>query len=259
LTNSSGTQTIATGNLALTLGTLTLGSSGHASSLKIFPVGAASGAFFIIPLNSAGNFNTTVSNAAMGQSTVFSLNDPGATTSNIGVTTGATVSGNFLQASGVAGQFTDSGVAVAGLQLNASGTISAANFQGMYATPVQLIAAPSAGLGILVLSAYLELVFATAAPASGGAIIFQYGNTVHGAGVNTIINGGTTTIAATFATTATVNQWTTLENGANIGTTASSTTTALGVFLSNATGAFTANGGTSSIRWAINYMIVPMV
>ena len=259
LTNNATTQTIATGNLALTVGTLTLGSSGHASSLTIFPITASNGSFSIIPLNIAGNFTATLSNANIGQSTVYSLPDAGAATSNIAVTSGATVANNFVMASGVAGQITDSGVAVAGLQLNASGTISAAAFQGMYATPVQLIAAPAAGFGILVFSAYLEIVFATAAPASGGAIIFQYGNTVHGAGVNTIANGGTLTIAATFATTAAVNQWTTLANGANIATTASSTTTALGVFLSNDTGAFTANGGTSSIRWGVNYMIVPMV
>jgi hypothetical protein len=259
LTNSGGTQTIATGNLALTVGTLTLGSSGHASSLTIFPITAANGSFSIIPLNIAGNFTATLSNANIGQSTVYSLPDAGAATSNIAVTTGATVANNFIKASGVAGQIVDSGVSVAGLQLNASGTITDVNFQGMYATPVQLIPTPGAGFGILVLSAYLEIVFATAAPANGGAIIFQYGNTVHGAGVNTIANGGTLTVAATFATTAAVNQWTTLANGANIATTASSTTTNLGVFLSNATGAFTANGGTSSIRWAVNYMIVPMV
>jgi len=259
LTNNATTQTIATGNLALTVGTLTLGSSGHASSLQIFPITANNGSFSIIPLNIAGNFTVTLSNASIGQSTVYSLPDAGAATSNIAVTTGATVANNFVMASGVAGQITDSGIPVAGLQLNASGTISDVNFQGMYATPVQLIPAPAAGFGIVVFSAYLEIVFATAAPANGGAIIFQYGNTIHGAGVNTIANGGTLTIAAAFATGAAVNQWTTLENGTNIGTTASSTTTALGVFLSNDTGAFTANGGTSSIRYAVNYMIVPMV
>jgi len=259
LSASGGTQTIATGNLALTVGTLTLGSSGNASSLQIFPITANNGSFSIIPLNIAGNFTVTLSNASIGQSTVYSLPDAGAATSNIAVTTGATVANNFVMASGVAGQITDSGIPVAGLQLNASGTISDVNFQGMYATPVQLIPAPAAGFGIVVFSAYLEIVFATAAPANGGAIIFQYGNTIHGAGVNTIANGGTLTIAAAFATGAAVNQWTTLENGTNIGTTASSTTTALGVFLSNDTGAFTANGGTSSIRYAVNYMIVPMV
>ncbi len=201
----------------------------------------------------------SITHALTTGSRLYTIPDPGnILNSFFAVTTAPTVANNFIMASGVDGQIVDSGVPVAGLQLNASGTISAANFQGMYATPVQLIPAPGAGFGIVVFSAYLELVFATAAPAGGGAIIFQYGNTVHGAGVNTIKNGGTLTVAATFATTAAVNQWTTLENGANIGTTASSTTTNLGVFLSNATGAFTANGGTSSITYAINYMIVPM-
>lgn len=140
----------------------------------------------------------------------------------------------------------------------AEGTISAAAFQGMSVTPVQLIAAPAAGFGIIVLNAYLELVFVTAAPANGGVIIFQYGNTATGAGTNVITNGAAETIPASFATGAAANQFQVLVS-LNQGTTLSAGITAVGVFLSNQTGAFTANGGTSSLRYAVSYMIVPMV
>ena len=140
----------------------------------------------------------------------------------------------------------------------AQGSIAAAAFQGMYAAPVQLIAAPAAGFGIIVLSAYLELVFTTAAPAAGGVIIFQYANTVHGAGTNVITNAAAATIPAAFATGAAASQFQVLAS-LNQGTTAGAGITALGVFLSNQTQPFTANGGTSSLNYGVTYMVVPMV
>lgn len=82
LTQSAGTQTIATGNLALSVGTLTLGSAGNASSLTLFPATAANGTLIISPLNAGGAFNTTIRNSVMGQSSVISIPDPGAATAN---------------------------------------------------------------------------------------------------------------------------------------------------------------------------------
>ncbi len=109
---ASGTQTIATGNLALSVGTLTLGSSGHASSLTLFPGTAANGTLLIVPVNAGGAFNTTISNGTMGQTTVFTLPDPGAATAKVVVAAAATVSGNLIKATGVAGQVADAGFAV---------------------------------------------------------------------------------------------------------------------------------------------------
>jgi len=91
LTNSSGTQTIATGNLALTVGTLVLGSSGHGSSLRIFPTTAANGSLLFLPVNNAGNFVTTISSAAgLAQSTVYTIPNSGAATTNFVVDAGVT-------------------------------------------------------------------------------------------------------------------------------------------------------------------------
>jgi hypothetical protein len=91
MTNSGGTQTIATGNLALTVGSLVLGSSGHGATLTIFPSTAANGSFIISPVNNTGNFTTTLSSVtALGQSTIYTLPDPGASTTNIVLNTGVT-------------------------------------------------------------------------------------------------------------------------------------------------------------------------
>jgi len=82
LTDNAGTQTIATGSLALTLGSITVGSAGHLGTLTAFPAasGGASDKFVIVPLTSGGNFSTTLRNSAMGQSSVFSIPDPGTAT-----------------------------------------------------------------------------------------------------------------------------------------------------------------------------------
>lgn len=115
LTNSAGTQTIATGSLALTLGNLTVaagniaatlgsltagttitagtgitsttgnitatagnhvaGSAGAAGTFVSFPATAANGTLIIAAVNAGGAFNTTISNGVMLQSTVYTIPD----------------------------------------------------------------------------------------------------------------------------------------------------------------------------------------
>lgn len=118
LTNSGGTQTIATGSLALSVGTLTLGSSGNASSLTLFPGTAGNGTLIINPVNAGGAFNTTISNGTMGQSSVMTIPDPGNAAARflVGATATPFVSGEFPVASGVAGLMVSSGVAASNLQ-----------------------------------------------------------------------------------------------------------------------------------------------
>lgn len=83
LSKSSGTQHITLGSLQLDVGALSLGSSGNASSLTLYPATAANGTLIISPLNAGGAFNTTLRNSAMGQSSVISFPDPGAATANV--------------------------------------------------------------------------------------------------------------------------------------------------------------------------------
>lgn len=99
LTDNAGTQTIATGSLALTVGSVTAtagnlqaGSSGHAGTVTSFPSTAAKGSLKLVGVANTGNTNTTISNAAMGQATVVSIPDPGATTANFVLDAGTAAS-----------------------------------------------------------------------------------------------------------------------------------------------------------------------
>jgi hypothetical protein len=118
LTDNATTQTIATGSLALTVGNvtatagnITAGSSGHAGIVTSFPGTAANGSLILAGVNAGGAFNTTISNSAMGQSTVYSLGDIGATTGGIVVATSAirmkSVAGAAAAGGAAAQSFTD--------------------------------------------------------------------------------------------------------------------------------------------------------
>lgn len=244
--------------IAISAGGIQSGLNGTAGALITFPATPNTGSLRLISSSNLGNYINFITNAALNQSTTFTLPDPGSASTNIAVTTGATVANNLVMASGTDGQIIDSGISAASLApVTVSGTISAAAFYDMYNTPVQLIPTPGAGLGILVLTAYLEVIVVTNATANGGAIVFQYGPGAQATGFNTIINGGTTTIPASFANATFSNQFTTLTNGVNIGNTVSGFISNKGVFLSNDTAVFDANGGASFLRYSIIYMVVP--
>lgn len=86
LTNSAGTQTIATGSLALTAGSVTAGSSGAAGRFASFPATAASGSLLLEAVDNTGNFTTTISNAATtSANTALTLTDPAQATGAIQV------------------------------------------------------------------------------------------------------------------------------------------------------------------------------
>jgi len=110
--------------------------------------------------------------------------------------------------------------------------LSAAQIQGMYAVPVLLLAAPAAGTVNVVKQAWLSVDYDSVQYADGGAIGIQYKNTVHGAGtlaMQTIaaatLNGVTADVVLEFSPPASIL----LANA-----------TAQPLYLSNATGAFTA-------------------
>jgi len=67
-------------------------------------------------------------------------------------------------------------------------SLTAAQLNGMYATPVQVIAAPGANKAILVNHAVLNMTFVSAQYAAGGVVGLQYGNTAHLAGAPAFCN-----------------------------------------------------------------------
>lgn len=113
---------------------------------------------------------------------------------------------------------------------------------GMYAAPVPLVSAQGAGKSIVVTKVQLKVVKSGTAFASGGVPIIQYAATVNGGGTQAL-NAVLTT--AMFTGTSTTNISTRI--GADITDTAATTFQNVGIYLSNATGAFTNGTGTAVV------------
>lgn len=134
----------------------------------------------------------------------------------------------------------------------ASISMTAANIQGMSATPFQMLPAPGAGLSYLVHRARFTLNY-FAQFGGGGAVKLQYGNASLAAGTAAVLP-----VAATFLTTSVVSVATT--SICYLDTNTVPTITAGGtdnqqLTLSNATGPFT-GGGASSLIVQIWYSVV---
>lgn len=131
--------------------------------------------------------------------------------------------------------------------------ITAAEFNGMYAAPKLLIAAPGANKLIVVEEMLLLMTFVSAAYAAGGVVAAQYDSTVHGAGVLATNSEA----AADFAAAASTAFQFTPISGNTVGALPFSTTVNKGLYLSNQTGAFTTGDGT----WVAHiwYRIIPTV
>lgn len=128
--------------------------------------------------------------------------------------------------------------------------ISAAQFNGMYAAPMLLLAAPGANKLISVDKIDLLMTFVSADYAAGGVVAAQYDNTVHGAGVL----ASTTWAAASF--------FVGVSTGFLFGASSSvaqtfSTCVNKGLYLSNLTQPFTT--GDSTFVAHIWYRIIPTV
>jgi hypothetical protein len=118
--------------------------------------------------------------------------------------------------------------------------ITAAQFNGMYAAPKLLIAAPGANKLILVKQMALVMTFVSADYAAGGVVAAQYDSTVHGLGV---LATNTEAAADFFAAASTTFNFEGV-NGNTVGALPFSTTVNKGLYLSNQTGAFTTGDST---------------
>jgi hypothetical protein len=235
---------------AINGGSIQAGLSGTAGSLISFPGTATTGSLALTAVASSGNYAAVISNASLGQASTWTLADPGAATSKVLQSAGSLVSGNLLQTSGTAGLMVDSGIAATGVPLSAQVALTAAQFNGMYAAPVLLVAAPGANSMLVVDSIALVMTYGSAAFASGGVVAAQYDSTALGAGV---IASSTEAAADYFATASTVFK---LNPGAVL---APFTTCAnKGLYLSNITGAFTTGTGSAFIV-KVKYHVISTV
>lgn len=108
----AGGLTISTGNLGVTAGNVTAGSSGNAGYLRSYPATASEGYLELQAANSAGNYPAIITNASLGQAVTWTLADPGGTTAKIAQAPSALVSNNVVKASGTAGLIVDAGFAL---------------------------------------------------------------------------------------------------------------------------------------------------
>lgn len=131
--------------------------------------------------------------------------------------------------------------------------ITAAQFNGMYAAPKLLLAAPGANKIIVLQRAALLMTFVSAAYAAGGVVGFQYDSTVHGAGVAA---SNTEAAADFFAAASTAFQFEGV-SGNTVAISPFTTSVNKGLYLSNLTQAFTTGDGT----WVAHlwYSIIPTV
>lgn len=126
-------------------------------------------------------------------------------------------------------------------------SISASAFNGMYATPVQLVAAAGANTLIVLDQLQLVMTYGAAAFAAGGTAAVQYDSTANGAGVIASTTLANTVFQATASNTFTMN--------AGVVALPFSTTVNKGLYLSNISGAFTT--GDSTFVANIWYRVIP--
>lgn len=224
------------------------GSSGSAGEFISYPATAAKGSLIFAAVANTGNTNTTVSNDAMAQASVMNIPDPGVASAQFVVAPAALVNGNLIQAEGTVGLVQDSGIPANGLQiLSASVALTQAQVQGMYATPVQIIA-PVASKVIVPVQATFYTNFQTAAFAAGGVGVLQYAATVHGAGTNSLA----ATVPAAEITAASSQLY---NLGANVANVLTGMTDA-GVYMSNETQPFTGGNAASTFVVTVSYYLV---
>ena len=154
--------------------------------------------------------------------------------------TGLSTSGYVLTSNGASAVPSFQAAPGAGSPTTAVITMTAAQWNGMYAAPYLIVAAPGANNILTVGSVYIYEVFGTAQFAVGGTVALQYDSTVHGAG---------TLASATVANTV-VNGWAASSGIRLAGALASAASTVFvnkGLYLSNDTAAFTTGDGTFRI------------
>jgi len=131
--------------------------------------------------------------------------------------------------------------------------LTRANIQAMNGAAVQILAAPGAGLAIIVKSFSLNYTYANAtAYINGGAINLQYSNAAYNANLS-----ASSTIAAAALTSA--NNTLSYASGAAAASINSATAINAPICLTNATAAFANGGAASNLAVTVWYSIVATV
>jgi len=133
--------------------------------------------------------------------------------------------------------------------LRDAGTITAADWNNMYAVPIQVsTGVPPFGYKYALHQFYLRQIFGTAQYINGGAVAVQYGNAVHGAGPSASQNISAATINSMVASSAVQRTFD--------GPVDSLAANGEALFLSNGTAPFAAGDGTW--EYYVYYRLVPV-
>ncbi len=187
---------------------------------------------------SAPNWSLVNALTGLGQAAAKDVTDN--TKALVASVTGSFVVNDFVLAADTAGTIKASGYNVNNILQYASVAITAAEFNGMYAAPKLLIAAPGANTLILVERMELVMTFVAAAYAAGGIVAAQYDNTVHGGGVLATNSEAAADFQAAASSTFAFSDI----SSNTVGVLPFSQTVNKELYLSNATGAFTTGDGT---------------
>ena len=121
-------------------------------------------------------------------------------------------------------------------------SLTAAQINGMYAAPTKLLDAPATDKTIAIVKLSFRITRTATAFASGGAVIVQYDNTANGGGQQACDS----TLASTVITgSAGVSN--NFRDGAVLSDVGNQAIVNKGIYLSNATGAFTTGTGTAVV------------
>lgn len=133
---------------------------------------------------------------------------------------------------------------------HASGTLTSAQLEAMYATPISLIAAPGSGKAIIVDKFELEYVYVTTAYATNaGSAQLTYGSSAHAAA-----NVASLGVAFTGLTDQTAS--TTSAAGGSLVGLANTAISNVAVYISNTTAALATGDGTA--KWNIWYKVITL-
>ena len=184
-----------------------------------------------------GNASNVATAAAMsGDAT---LSNTGVLTIGSGAVTGSKIAANTVDYANIAPD----------VAATATVALTAAQVNGMYATPVQLLPAPGAGKLIIIDSILWDVAFVSAQYAAGGAIAAQYGNTIHGAGP-----AASATLAAATLNGVAASSFLGEAGSSTVLDVAKTASLNTAVYISNASAAFTT--GDSTVNLYIRYRIV---
>lgn len=252
-TVKNATTTSTLGQPLIVSGNVSAGLSGTAGAIASFPTTAARGSLILQGVANVGNTNTTISNASMNQASLITIPDPASATANFTIAPNALVVDNLVKAASTSGVVADSGYPISAQLLKASAILTAANFLGMYATPVLIIAASGGTTAILIDRAYINQKVVSSNYAGGGIVGFQYGNAAHLAGALAT----NTEAAADFQGGVNAVFYFTGTSGNTVGALPSASIQNTGIYLSNQTGAFTT--GDSLFDVVVYYRVVAVV